>query len=417
MSLFCRPSRSTAKALPVLLALILLLSACQAEPPAATIAEQTVAEPATATPAASQTPLPPTAAPTTTPEPTVTSQATAAATATEPANEPTATATATLIPGMIGPYDFPANVNPLTGLVVADSAVLQRRPLAVKISNLDRVRPQSGINSADLVFEHLTEGNITRFTAIFYTHDVEKVGSIRSGRLIDLEIPIMYDAAFAYSGSVGLVRLMFRDSSFFDRIISPDFAHGGFERIADPSKPNQPSTDTLFTNLYTLRWILDQRDQNTPPIFQTNMAFHPDPPANGTPAESIGLDYTGTYVFWQYNPARGRYLRWSDGLVHEDAGDSQQLNFKNIVVVGAHHETTDIVENTGGGRSIQIQIWGEGPVSVFRNGQRFEGRWRREDSGDMLTFYDLDGNLLPLEPGNTFFQVVPLGFTSMVVNP
>jgi hypothetical protein len=313
MSLFCRPSRSTAKALPVLLALILLLGACQAEPPAATIAEQTVAEPATATPAASQTPLPPTAAPTTTPEPTSTSQATAAATATEPANEPTATATATLIPGMIGPYDFPANVNPLTGLVVADSAILQRRPIAVKISNLDRVRPQSGINSADLVFEHLTEGNITRFTAIFYTHDVEKVGSIRSGRLIDLEIPIMYDAAFAYSGSVGLVRLMFRDSSFFDRIISPDFAHGGFERIADPSKPNQPSTDTLFTNLYTLRWILDQRDQNTPPIFQTNMAFHPDPPANGTPAESIGLDYTGTYVFWQYNPARGRYLRWSDG--------------------------------------------------------------------------------------------------------
>jgi hypothetical protein len=69
------------------------------------------------------------------------------------------------------------------------------------------------------------------------------------------------------------------------------------------------------------------------------------------------------------------------GLVHEDAGDSQQLNFKNIVVVGAHHETTDIVENTGGGRSIQIQIWGEGPVSIFRNGQRFEGRWRREDPG------------------------------------
>lgn len=415
-----RQSWSMPTSLLVTLALALLvLSACRSKSATSTMASQPEATTPAVTVTASHTPILATTTPTGTIASTATMRATATpiASATNTPEQPTATATATLIPGMIGPYDFPPNVNPLTGLVVANPAVLQRRPIAVKISNLDRVRPQSGINSADLIFEHLTEGNITRFTAIYYTNDVEKVGSIRSGRLIDLEIPVMYDAAFAYSGSATEVRLMFRDSSFFDRIISPDFAHGGFERITDPNKPNQPSTDTLFTDLYTLRWILDQRDQNTPPSFQNGMAFHPDTPPNGTPIRDIEIDYVGTYVFWQYIPALGRYLRWSDGVVHEDANDGQQLNFKNIVVLHAEHETTDILENTSGGRSIRIHIWGEGPVSIFRDGQHYEGQWRRDDPGDMLTFYDLDGNLLPLAPGNTFIEIVPLDFAGLIISP
>lgn len=334
----------------------------------------------------------------------------------DPAATTTPGATATQpIPGMIGPDTFPSNVNPLTGLVVSDPAVLQRRPIAVKVSNIARVRPQSGLNNADLLFEHMTEGSITRFTAVFYTYDSEKIGSVRSGRIVDLEIPVMYDAAFAYSGASGPVRLMFRDSSFFDRIISPDFGHGGFERISNPNKPNEPFEDTLYTNTNTLRFILNERGQNVPPTFHNGMAFHPNPPAGGTPASSIEVAYPATNAFWQYEPGTGRYKRWSDGVAHVDANTGAQLSFKNIIVLGAHHQNTDIVEDTLGSLSIQIQIWGEGPVSIFRDGQRFEGRWRRENPDAMLTFYDLEGNLLPLAPGNTFFQLVPLGFTNLFV--
>ncbi|HCB48965.1 MAG TPA: hypothetical protein DEP47_05455, partial [Chloroflexi bacterium] len=121
------------------------------------------------------------------------------------APQPTATQN---IPGLIGRDNFPEDVNPLTGEKVPDPSVLQRRPLAVKIANTARVRPQAGLNQADLVFEHYSEGGITRFTAIFYSKDARRVGSIRSGRLIDLEIPLMYDAAFAYSGSSYPIRQM-----------------------------------------------------------------------------------------------------------------------------------------------------------------------------------------------------------------
>ncbi|MFW6042237.1 MAG: DUF3048 domain-containing protein, partial [Chloroflexota bacterium] len=332
----------------------------------------------------------------------------------EPASavEPTAS-----IPGLIGPDNFPENVNPLTGEVVDDPAVLDRRPIAVKISNYPTVvRPQSGLNNADLMFEHYAEGGVTRFTALFYAKDADPVGSIRSGRLIDLEIPKMYDAAFAYSGASGPVRLMMRDSVFFDRIISPDFGHGGFYRIEDPDKAVE---HTLFTDTPRIRAILQERGQDTPPQFQTNMAFLPDVPTGGEPASSLEIRYVGVNAYWQYNPTTARYHRSTDGQAHVDANTGQQLSFKNVIVLAAHHEDTTILEDmVGGGHySIEIQVWGEGPVSIFRDGQRFEGRWRRENPNDMLTFYDLEGNILPLAPGNSFFQLVPLGFEGLVVTP
>ena len=319
--------------------------------------------------------------------------------------------------GLIGPNSFPENVNPLTGETVANPAVLARRPLAIKISNAPAiVRPQSGLNNADLVFEHYAEGGLTRFTAVFYGKDADPVGSVRSGRIIDLEIPKLYDAAFAYSGASGPVRLMFRDSEFFDRIISPDFGHGGFFRVEDPNKAFE---HTLFTNTSNLRFILDQRGQNTPPQFQNGMAFSQEPLNPGEPARQIEIGYEGTYVTWAYGEGNGRYTRWTDGQPHLDANTDQQLSFKNIILLAAHHEDTTILEdNVGGGHySIQIQVWGEGPVTIFRDGQRINGRWHRADPNDMLTFTDLDGNILPLAPGKSFFQLVPLGFTQLTTSP
>ena len=276
------------------------------------------------------------------------------------------------------------------------------------------MRPQAGLNDADLIFEHYAEAGLTRFTTIFYTNEVDLVGSIRSGRLIDLEIPLMYDAAFAYSGSSIEVREKFLNSEFFDRLISIDFAHGGFFRVDDPDKRVE---HTLFTNTYDLRYILDEREQNTPPIWQNGMTFRADPIEQGTLARQIEIPYDGTYVTWSYYASDGRYRRWTDGEAHLDANTDEQFNVKNIVVVYAPHTETDIIEDAGGNRSLQIEIWGEGAMTMFRDGQQFDGIWRRADSHDMLTFYDSNGRPLPLAPGNTIFQIVPADFSRVTVTP
>jgi hypothetical protein len=113
-----------------------------------------------------------------------------------PSNTPTVT------PTPIGPLSYPEGINPLTGLPYPDEASMRRRPLIVKVSNYPPiVRPQSGLSYADNVWEYEAEGGVTRFAAVFRSQSVDHVGSVRSGRLIDLELAPMYQALFAYSGS------------------------------------------------------------------------------------------------------------------------------------------------------------------------------------------------------------------------
>ncbi len=337
-----------------------------------------------------------------------------------PTSEPEQTPESTAVPlpeGWLGPENFGTDINPLTGETVEDPAILQRRPIAIKISNYpELVRPQAGLNNADLVFEHYAEGGATRFTAVFYSEDAHTVGSIRSARIIDFEIPIMYDAALGFSGAAGANKDRFSGVDWFDRIISPDFGHGGFYR-AQSENPDADFWHTMFTDTYRLRAILQERGLDVSPELQNGMVFSQKPPSDGTPAKQFEIVYTGNNATWWYDSGLGRYLRWDNGVRHNDANRGEQINFKNIAVVSANHVVTDIPETEigQGANSIEIQIWGEGPATIFRDGQRFDGRWQRNDPRDMLTFTDLDGNPLPLAPGNTWFQLVPLAFDKLYV--
>jgi len=122
-----------------------------------------------------------------------------------PASTGTATPTATLTetpvptPAAYGPFDFPENVNPLTGLVVEDTQLLNRRPVAVKVSNFPReLRPHSGLSFADIVYEYYIGTGATRFTAIFYGDNAEKAGPVRSARLIDASLVSIYQGVLGF---------------------------------------------------------------------------------------------------------------------------------------------------------------------------------------------------------------------------
>ena len=305
-----------------------------------------------------------------------------------------------------------ANVWPLTGEGVSDVAVLERRPLAVKISNFPPVvRPQAGLSYADVVVEHLSEAGLARMTAVFLSKDAEKVGSIRSARLLDLEIPAMFKAMFAYSGASGGVKQKIQESDFFDRVISPDFGHAGFARIPSEGKAYE---HTLFSDTQSLWEIAEERGLNQRQDL-SGWTFSDQPPQGGSPATSIEVLYTPKYASaeYQYDPGRQAYLRSTLGEPHGDELTGEQIAARNVVVIWANHLDTDIVEDSTGPRiyySIEIQIWGEGQATVFRDGQAFEGRWVRPQRSDLIRFVDYAGNPIPLKPGNTWIQVVPFGF-------
>ena len=315
--------------------------------------------------------------------------------------------------------DFAPDINPLTGLQVADPSVLERRPLAVKISNAPPVvRPQAGLSYADLVFEHYAEGRVTRFTAVFLGQDAPKIGSIRSGRLIDLEIPAFTDAMFAYSGSSGGVKLRIIASDIYQesRIVSPDFGVGApiFFRVPDQDKAFE---HTLFTNTDVLWALTSERGLNTRQDLD-GLAFSETPPGGGQPAQYAEIPYLPGIASaeWSYAPDLGLYRRSILNEPHTDALTGEQLSAANVVVIYANHVDTDILEDlVGGGHySTEIQIWGEGSAQILRDGQVYNGTWKRWAREDMLSFYDEAGNPLPFKPGKTWFQVVPLDFPTVI---
>lgn len=330
---------------------------------------------------------------------------------------PSPTVTATPRPVFLSEAaDFGEDRNPLTGEQVEDPAVLQRRPIAVKISNAPAamVRPQAGLSQADLVFEHPTEGPITRFTAVFYSQTPPDVGPIRSARLIDVEIPAMYDAGLAFSGaSIGVSRRL-GGSDFRARLIRSN--DPGYYRTGE----DKPWEHTLHGNPEGFWQALDEKGENHAPTFNTFMAFSSEPPDGGEPATAVTITYRNfTTVNWRYDEESGRYWRWADGEAHIDANNGEQISAANIVILYAIHQLDmSICEfqqgNVCTAFSTEIQLWRWGDAVIVRDGRQYPGIWRRERRGDMLTFYDEEDNPIPLQIGNTWFQVVPYHYTNPV---
>ena len=307
--------------------------------------------------------------------------------------------------------------NPLTGELVEDPALLERRPLAIKISNAPAlwVRPQSGLNDADLVFEHITEGALTRFTMIVYGKTPPDVGPIRSARLIDLELPTMYDASLVYSGtSIGVGQKLFNTEQW-PRVLRAHEA--GYYRTG----ANKPFEHTLYANPAALWEVLDDKGLNNAPEFSTNLTFAIEPPDGGTPASEVDVQLATELVEWNYDPESGRYLRWAAGQPILDANYGEQVSAANVVIVTANHvEDQNICEQVTNGvcvaLSIEAQIWGSGPVTIFRDGQRYDGTWERISSEDMFTFYDDAGDPIPLQIGNSWIQVMPTWYDNPVTS-
>lgn len=374
-----------------------LLAACAsaAQAPAPT------AQPAAPTdlPAAAVTLTSPTQAPATEPP--------TAAPAAAPSDTPAPSATPE---GMIGPVNIPPNVNPLTGETVADPAVLDRIPVAIKVANSGDVRPQWGLGEADLVFEYFTEGGITRFTTVFLSQDAEQVGSVRSARLIDLEIPNMYQSLLAYSGaSVGVNQKM-RATTFFDRILTPDFGRAAAFWRDD----SIPVPHNLFTSTEGLRADAATRNVDVGRQDLHGMAFAETPPPGGAPGKQVTVSYNASYVLWLYEEGLGqRYLRWNDGVEHTDRATGRQLSAANVVVLFANHVCDwSVIEDAFNANaywySIEIQVWGTGPAKIFRDGQAYDATWVRNAAGDMLGFVDANNQPFALKPGPTWFEVAAL---------
>lgn len=297
------------------------------------------------------------------------------------------------------------DVSPFTGLKVADPDLLQRMPAAVKISNSPLARPQSGLSKADIVIEHLAEGGITRFTAIFHSQDAERIGPVRSARLIDLELPALFDAFLVYSGAHNEVNHLIEASDFSDRTVSDERKDPGFYRLDIPGRAYEHS---LFTDSELLAQYAEDKDWTTPPRYR-GWRWSKTPAAQASPARTITIPYSAAYsdVTYTYDTGLAAYRRSVLGERQMDDLTKKPLLADNVVVLYVPHVSTEIVEDALGDTSLQIQLWGQGRMQLYRNGTVTEGTWVRPERADPLLFADADMQPLSLKPGNVWIQIVP----------
>ncbi|PJF28296.1 MAG: hypothetical protein CUN53_00860 [Phototrophicales bacterium] len=294
---------------------------------------------------------------------------------------PSATLTPSPTPTEVGPFRYPEGFSPLTGLPYPSQAAAERRNLLVKISNYPPVvRPQSGVNAADVIYEYEVEGGVTRFAAIYRNNAPNHVGPVRSGRLADIELVSMYQALFAYSGASDQVTQAFRNTDWWRLMaLSPsrgdNCEEAGFCRFPQEGLAFE-HTLYLDTNVAWRR--ATARGINTG-LRARGFAFSDVVDPGGAPAEAVRVDYYGQITAdWQYQPQTGRYIRYTDGVPHFDAADGDQLWADNVIVIEVEHvERPDLFEPESRSASQQINLWGTGRAMLFRDGQMFQGYWER----------------------------------------
>ncbi|MDX1993744.1 MAG: DUF3048 domain-containing protein [bacterium] len=355
-----------------------------------------------------------------TPTPTATFTPTPTSTFT-PTATPTPTNTPSPTPTPNGPFSYPEGINSLTGLAFPNDEARDRRTLIVKISNFPPlVRPQTGINLADVVYEYEVEGGVTRFAAIFRSNSPDRVGSVRSARLFDLELIVMYNAMLAYSGTSEPIQNRIQNLEysylFFTPLWGDNCENAGFCRDEDLLEAGTPLEHTMFLDTTTLYEYSETRNVNTG-YPARGFAFSERPDPNGEPANDVYIAWYGQgEARWQYQEDTGRYIRYTDGIPHMDAGDGEQLWADNLVVIEVpHDDQPDIFPEGASYVSTDIQLralegeeFAQGRAYVIRNGQWYQGFWRRRSNepGDALLL--LYGNNVPMmmKPGRTWVTVV-----------
>ncbi|CAM3463931.1 DUF3048 domain-containing protein [Marinicrinis lubricantis] len=286
-------------------------------------------------------------------------------------------------------YPFTA---PLTGLGTEDH--LQQRPVSIMVENSPAARPQSGLQYADIVYEILAEGEITRFVAIYHSEDAEVIGPVRSIRPYFVEIGDGLDAVIVHAGwsQDAMNLLSARKLNHLDAVYGD---HEYYWRSDERKAPHN-----LYTSLEKIAEGAEDRGfrevwEPVMPVFT-----EADDVIAGQAVAKVTMDYLQGYqVAYEYSDEDGLYYRIMAGEPHVDKETETPLSAMNVLICRAAHTVTD-----SAGRR-EVDIFGPGEGYLLQKGQMNEVTW--EYRNGMIRAYDESGQEMPLVPGKTWIQVVP----------
>ena len=310
----------------------------------------------------------------------------------------------------IAGIEITGDINILSGLEISDE-VGNSRPIAVMVENSPDSRPESGLIYADMVYEAVDEGGVTRYVAVYSSYDAEIVGPVRSARLYYAEIARSFDPIYAFWGTytdaykviedLGLdVLTPLGDQSGNSTIVANTSSgwrdynrsniteHTAFMSTIKLKEDAENLGYSLEGGQSPLRFKIDAVDSDKGDISNININFSSD---------IYRVDF-------EYNRENNNYLKFTGDTPHTDYETGKQIAVNNVIVMitnieGPIDQYGHMAIRTTGTSNI-------GKAFFFMDGNVIEGTWERTSAFDPFKYKDSEGNIILFNRGSTWVALI-----------
>lgn len=301
-------------------------------------------------------------------------------------------------------YDFSEGktVSPLTGELV-DEDVANNRVVACMINNIDVAMPQSGISSADIVYECVVEGGITRLMGIFQDYkNISKLGPVRSARHYYVDYANEYDAIYAHFGQTKYA--VSEMDALNTNVLSGLSALGGVVYYRDNSRvaPHNAYTDGKKIVKGIKKSKYEKKNTLPDSRFDFNMEQQELTAEDAKKANTVNLTFNAySHPYFEYHKKDGLYYRWQYNAKQIDDQTGKQLCYENIIIQFAEYSDID----KKGYQDLNLVSSGDG--YYVSQGKYIPITWEKKSKSEYTNFYTADGQVLKVNPGKTWITIFP----------
>jgi hypothetical protein len=301
-------------------------------------------------------------------------------------------------------------------------------PLGVMIENHKNARPQSGLSFADVIYEAVAEGGITRFLALYYCQDAVQIGPVRSARTYFMDFASEYGPfpLYAHVGGANqpgpadaLSQLSdygwtgYNDMNQFSigfPVFWRDYQRLGHD--TDTEHTMYSTTQKLWDYAKTNRKLTNVNEDGE--SWDTDFKpyeFKEDAKVSERgKSQTAHLEFwTGDasyYVDWTYDPVKNVYLRKNGGAAHIDRDTNKQLTAKNIVILSMQELSAD--DGYENNVHLLYKNKGTGKATILMDGKKITGTWQKSKRIARTELFDSSGSPIKFDRGNIWFEILPL---------
>lgn len=299
--------------------------------------------------------------------------------------------------------------SPINGILLTQAEydeMIARPPVAVMIENLKASRPQSALIKADVVYEALAEGGITRFMAIYWTQSPDKIGPVRSARKYYVDWAAAYDPIYVHIG--GAKSTGNTETDAYSAIWSYDIMNvDAYSTWRDPYRESPHNAYTSIEKTMEYAATYGYSEYNMP----TSWKFKSDAPLEergGTKSVDVkfisGYYSNGEYdASWTYDKDSNTYSRYHAGILQTDLETGEAISPKVLIV-----EYCDFKQTFDSGSRVTLKVIGSGQAKVFMDGKVIEATWSKSTASAMTIYTNTStGKEIEFDRGQIWVMGIP----------